>query len=295
MLDEILIIAVRGVGLGSIFALVAMSYNVVKVSSGVLNFAQGNLVVLGGAAGYVGFALLGGASPSAWLLVLPLAALAVAVLSVLQGMIVLWPMREREDDQSWLITTMAFSVIVGSLFLLVQGPNAITVRSVFPAFDLLGTRVPAPYALAFGLAVFWWLALRLFMTRTLSGLAMSALFQNPLAARAAGLKVRRLQLTAFAISGLIAGSAGFVAGPLIAISADSGFRYALAGFVALVVGGLGSNLGALVAGPLIGVIGMLTTYRLGAEFQGLVSLLLLVAMLVVRPQGLFGRSSARKV
>lgn len=295
MLDELLIIAVRGIGLGSIYALVAMSFNIVKVSSGVLNFAQGNMVVLGGVLAFYLFFLMGGASVGAWLVLLPIAAVGIALLMTIQGYVTLWPARFTGEDHSWLITTMAFSVIIGAVLLLTQGPNALTVRSVFPSFTFLGTRVPAPYALSFGLAVFWYLVLRWFMARTMAGLAISALWQNPQAARAAGLKVRRLQLVAFAISGLIVGSAGFVAAPLISISADSGFRYVLNGFVAVVVGGMGSNLGALIAGPLVGVVAMFATYRFGAEFQGLVSLLLLVGVLLVRPQGLLGSTTARRV
>jgi branched-chain amino acid transport system permease protein len=99
----------------------------------------------------------------------------------------------------------------------------------------------------------------------------------------------------FAVSGLVVGSAGFAAAPLMSISGDTGARYVLNGFVAAVIGGMGNNLGALVGGALVGIVGMLATYLVGGEYQGLVTLLLLVAMLVVRPECIFGRARARRV
>ncbi len=107
--------------------------------------------------------------------------------------------------------------------------------------------------------------------------------------------MRRLQILAFAISGAIVGSAGFVAAPVMSISADSGIIYVLNGFIAAVIGGLGSNTGALIGGPLVGVVSMYAAYRFGGQFQNVVSLALLIGVLMLRPQGLFGRTQARRV
>jgi branched-chain amino acid transport system permease protein len=93
---------------------------------------------------------------------------------------------------------------------------------------------------------------------------------------------------------MIVGSAGFVAAPIIAIANDSGIAYVLNGFVAAVVGGLGSNLGALVGGALVGVASMYAAFEYGGEFQNAVSLALLIGVLMLRPQGLFGRPAARR-
>jgi branched-chain amino acid transport system permease protein len=291
--EELPIILVRGLGLGAIFALVAMSFNIVHSSSGILNFAQGNLFVLGGL-----FAFLfmpGEPNISLWFVLLPLAALALGLLLAIQGYVTLLPLRSSVEQHSWLITTLAASVIIGAILLIVQGTTQQSVRSPFPSFMIAGTRTPAPYGILIALAIFWWLALRWFLSRTLTGLAISAIAQDLDAARAAGIRVRRLQVLAFAISGLIVGSAGFVAAPVIAIANDSGIAYVLNGFVAAVVGGLGSNLGALIGGALVGIASMYAAFQYGGEFQNAVSLALLVAVLMVRPQGLFGRPAARRV
>jgi branched-chain amino acid transport system permease protein len=293
MMGDLLIILVRGVGAGSIFALVGMSFNVVYNSSGILNFAQGNMLVLGALFAYL--VLPGAPSGTQWLIWLPLVAVGLAALLALQGAITLAPLRSSVEQHSWLITTLAASVMIGGILLICQGSAQQSVRSPFPPLRFLGTRVPATYAITLGLAIFWWLALRWFHTRVLTGLAISAIAQDLEAARAAGLRVRRLQMIAFAISGLIVGSAGFAAAPVMAIANDSGIAYVMNGFVAAVVGGLGSNLGALVGGVLVGVLSLYAAFEYGGEFQNAVSLALLVVVLMLRPQGLFGRQAARRV
>lgn len=292
MLSEIAIIVIRGIAVGSIFAMIAMSFNIVHGATGILNFAQGNMFVLGG---FAAFFLANNAGLGWWLLMLPVAGVLIAIVVTFQGWLTLLPLRSSVEQDSWLISTVAVSVIIGAVLLITQGPFAYTVQGVVPSFRILGVRTPGAYALAFGCMVFWFVALRLFLRKTFIGLAISALSQDFDAARAAGLPVRRLQLVAFAISGLMVGTAGFLVAPVISVSSDAGLRYVLNGFVAAVVGGIGSNLGTLIGGPLVGVVSMLTAYRIGGAYQDLASLLVLVAILMLRPQGLFGRVSARRV
>jgi branched-chain amino acid transport system permease protein len=291
--QDLLIIAVHGIGAGAIFALVGMSFNVVFNASGILNFAQGNLLVLGGL-----FALLtmpGEPSVTGWVILLPIAAIVLAASVAIQGSITLLPLRSSVEQHSWLITTLAASVIISGVLMIYQGSAQPTVHSPFAGFRLMGMRVPASYALATLLAILWCVALYLFHTRMLTGLAMSAISQDLDAARAAGLRVRRLQILSFAISGLIVGSAGFVAAPVMAIASDSGISYVMNGFVAAVIGGIGSNLGALIGGFLVGVITSYAAFNYGGEFQDAVALALLVGVLMLRPQGLLGRPAARRV
>jgi branched-chain amino acid transport system permease protein len=292
-MDDLLVILVRGIGAGSLFALIGMSFNIVFNASGILNFAQGNMLVLGGLFAFL--VLPGAPTATQWLVFLPLVAVALAGLMAVQGAITLAPLRSSVEQHSWLITTLAASVIIGGIMLILQGSAQQSVRSPFPAVRFLGTRVPAAYAITTGLAVFWCLALRWFHTRVLTGLAISAIAQDLDAARAAGLRVRRLQVIAFAISGLIVGSAGFAAAPVMAIANDSAIPYVTNGFVAAVVGGIGSNFGALIGGILVGVLQLYAAFEYGGEYQNLVSLALLVVVLMLRPQGLFGRQAARRV
>ena len=292
--DELVIILVRGIGLGAVYALVAISFNVVHNSSGILNFAQGNMLVLGGLFGF--FTLSRSPTLRSWLLLVPAAALLYAAVLAAAG-----------------LRHAAAAALVGRAAVVADhhprrvgdhrcrdpdragAARAQRASRRFPASRLLGTRTPTPYALAVLLALAWCLALHWFHTRTTTGLAMSAIAQDLEAARAAGIRVRRLQVYAFAISGAVVGSAGFVAAPVMSISADSGIIYVVNGFIAAVIGGLGSNTGALVGGPLVGVASMYAAFQYGGQFQNAVSLALLIGVLMLRPQGLFGRTAARRV
>lgn len=293
MLGELIFIGVRGIGLGALFALVAMGFNIVHRSSHVLNFAQGNILVLGGLGAFLFYTDGTGAAP--WLLALLGVTALLGLLVSAQGWLTLLPLRYSNEQDSWLITTMAASVIIEAGLLLTQGPFVRSTQSPFPSVTVYGMRTPAPYLLSIALMIAWYLALRWFLSRTVTGLAISALSQDFDAARAAGLRVRRLQVLAFAISGLILGSAGFVAAPVITIAPAAGLQYVVNGFIAAVIGGMGSNTGALLGGPIVGVISMFATYQVGGEFQGTILLLVMVAVLMVRPQGLFGNAAARRV
>jgi len=292
-MQELAVILVRGLGIGAVFALIAFSLNAVHRASGIFNFAQGAMMVLGGiiAARYMPNV----PDPYRWFLFLPVATIALGVVMTMQGYITLLPLRSSVEQHSWLVSTLAVSVLIGAVILLIQGNSQILTTSQFPSFPVVGTRTPAPYLMTIILALIWYVALSWFHSSTLTGLSISAVAQDLDAARAAGLRVRRLQLLAFCISGLIIGSTGFTAAPILALANDSGVAYVTNGFVAAVVGGIGNDTGALIGGALVGVLSMYTAFAYGGEFQNVVTLGLLVAVLMIKPEGLFGTPAARKV
>ena len=292
-MQELTIIGFRGLGLGAIFALVAISLNVIHRSSGILNFAQGGMFIVGGILAVATLPMA--ADSTLWFIMLPVAAVALAIGMSLQGYVTLLPLRSSVEQHSWLVTTLAASVLISALILIVQGSGQLLARSQFPSVLIAGTRTPAPYLIAIALAAFWYVVLRLFYRRTLTGLAISAVAQDLDAARAAGLRVRRLQILSFAISGAVVGSAGFAAAPVIAIANDSGIAFSTNGFVAAVVGGMGSDTGALVGGALVGIASMYAAFAYGGEFQNLVTLGVLITVLMIKPEGLFGTPAARRV
>ena len=293
MIDDIILIVVRGVGLGGIFALLALGLNVIYNATHILNFAQGAMFVLGGLMGVAAAEMGYGSAP--WMLAMVGAGFAIAAVMAVQGWITLLPLRESTQQHSWLITTLAVSIIISALLLLLQGPWTTQITSPIPSFTVRGMRTPVPYLVLPVLAIAWYIALRCFARWTLTGLALTAISQDLEAAAAAGLKVKRLQVLSFAISGLIAGTAGFAAAPIISLAPDAGLRYVVAGFVAAVVGGMGSMIGAIVCSPIIGLIAMLAVYGLGGKYEGFVSLIILSLMLAVRPAGLFGAHALRRV
>lgn len=292
MLEEISFIVFRGLGAGGLTAMIALSFNIVHTSSRILNFATGNLLIAAAFVSALFFAPTGGFG--SWVLLLLVSTIGVGLLVAVQGYITLLPLKYTEEN-SWLVTTMAASVIIGALLLLTQGPFVQTATDPFPPLTLFGMRTPTSYALCIALAFVWFIALHYFLTRSWTGLAISALSQDYDAARTAGIPVRRLQLVAFFVSGLIIGSAGFIAAPIMSISPDAGFRYVINGFIGAIVGGLDNNVGGVVGGFLVGVLSMLTIYTVGGEFESAITLALMVTVLMIRPQGLFGRTQARRV
>lgn len=292
-MEEIGITIVRGVGEGAVFALIAMSMNVVFNASTVLNLAQGEFVVLGGLFGLL--LLPGDPGAAAWVLLGIGVAIAVAALMAVQGFVVLLPLRSSVDQHSWLVTTLAAAVIIQSLILIFQGPEPIVVPSPFGTFEFLGVNHPVIYPILAALAVATYLALRFFQSHTLLGLAMSALRQDLDAARAAGVSVRRVQVLAFAIAGLIVGATGYYGASSLGLDQSSGITFALNGFIAAVIGGLGNQLGALIAGPALGMLSIAAIFVVGGEFKQATALALLIGVLLVKPEGIFGRPAARRV
>lgn len=293
MLDELILIAVRGIGLGAIYALLALGLNVIYSSTHILNFAQGSMFVLGALIGT--YASDSGYGSTTWVLLLMMSGLVISAAMAIQGWITLLPLRRSTQQHSWLITTLALSIIISALLLLTQGPWSSQYTGDIPYLTIQGMRTPAPFFVLPAVAGAWWIVLRWFSTRTLTGLALGALSQDLEAAAAAGLKIRRLQILSFAVSGLIAGTGGFAAAPIISVAPDAGIRYVIAGFVAAVVGGLGSMTGALISGAMIGCVAMFAVYSFGGKYEGFVSLIILTLVLFVRPSGIFGSRAARRV
>lgn len=290
--DMIMTILLRGAAVGSLFAIIAMSFNIVHNATGILNFAQGTIFLLGAFGAFlfanrVGFAI--------WIPMLIVVSIGIGLLTAAQGWLTLKPLRSGVEQNSWIISTMSVSVIIAAILTLNFGVFGNMVRGPVPRFEIFGVRTDGAFLLAIASMFAWYFALRWFLRRTFHGLAVSALSQDFEAARAAGLNVGRLQLLAFGISGVVAGSVGFMVAPMISVSPDAGLRYVLNGFVAAVVGGIGNNTGTLIGGPLVGIVAGLTAFYIGGAYQDLASLLLLVVILMFLPQGLFGRAAARKV
>jgi len=186
-------------------------------------------------------------------------------------------------------------VILGAIVTLTMGPNALNVKNPFGAFELAGTDIPFVYVGLVVLTVLVYLAIRWFQKGMLVGLALSALSQDLDASQAAGASTRKLQVLAFGISGLMMGLTGILGASVIGISEANALNYLVFGFIVAIVGGLGNNTGALITGPIFGVLLMLVTYYLGNEWQTPLALAVIILVLMLRPRGIFGRVHARRV
>jgi branched-chain amino acid transport system permease protein len=292
-MQELGIILVRGIGGGAVYALIAMSLIVIYNASTILNFAQGFWVV---AAGGLAVSWLPAQVGVAAYLGLLLVVVAVTVaLTALQGVATLLPLRGGTEQHSWLVTTLAASVIIGALVEKALGTDALNIPTVLGSVGVWGVQTSVLYLLAIVVAAAVFLALSWFYRRTSPGLAMQALRQDYDAARASGVPARRLQIAAFAIAGLVLGLTGYLFGPILALSSTSGLDLVIGGFTVAIVGGLSSLKGAVIVGPLFGMAMQAAALGIGADFQSAVVLGILVVVLLVIPQGLFGRPAARRV
>ncbi len=299
-------LAVAGLATGSVYALIALGIVLIYKCSGVVNFAQGAYAMLGAYASYV---LLGAGLPA---LLAVLASMGVmAGIGALTERLVLRPML-KAPVVAVMMVTLGLLICARAACLAVFGPDQIAFPPVFPAGAVSagGIFVTYNYIAAGILAAALSFGFLLFYARTPMGLMQRCAADNSRAALAIGIHVSNQVSAAWAMSAALAGLAGTLLATLNGLSlglADIG----MVAFPVIVVGGLSSLEGALVAGLLLGMLqsftdGLLTPaledflrantgiYSVGA-LQQVVPYALLVTMLLLRPQGLFGRRGAERI
>jgi len=275
-----------GLVLGMIYVLLAIGLSLIFGLMTVVNFAHGSLYMLGA---YFGFFLLGLAG-SFWV-ALALAPLLVGALGLLMEGVLIRRLYGRSPDDP-LLLTFALSLIFIEAVKLVWGKIGLTLDPpaalagavnlgfmVFPTYRLFVIAVTA--AALVGL----WLLLE----RTKVGLIIRAGSRDPLMVRALGLDLSRVWLLVFGIGAALAGLAGVLAGPMRGVYAEMGVTVVIESFVVVVVGGMGSLLGAVLSGVLIGQVVSLTTF-FAPKLAEIMVFVVMALVLLVRPSGLFGEA-----
>jgi len=278
---------------GSLYALVAVGYNIVFVPTGTFNFAQAQFVMIGTFVAWLGLAFFH------WPLVLTLG-IGICV----GGLIGLIEERTAirllpgTGVHGELVTTVGVGVILEGLANVVFGANAQSVPSVIPnnaAVTIFGGRIFPSEALMIATAMFLVLVADQLAHRTRVGLASLATAEDKTAAILRGINVRRLSIGAYMLAGAVCVALGPFVGPATFAQTGLGDGLALKGFVALALGGFGSYRGALIGGLTAGLLEAFVARYLNSNFQNLAVLILLLTVLVIRPHGLFGRARARVV
>lgn len=278
---------INGLSIGAIYALVAVGLTLIFGIMDVINFAHGEFVMLGAYAGFWIIALTG----VPFFVALPLAIVVVGVAAVGIERVVFRPLYDR--------TLLATVMVAFGLLLFLQNAALMAwggiPKSIADPFGNATIRLGGFYlsylrlfAMALAVALFggMWLVLQ----RTKIGKALRATAQNPEAAVIRGIDTDRVYMTTFAISGALAAAAGVVYGTLFQVSPTMGLLPLLKAFAAIIIGGLGSVPGALVGGLLIGVTEAMGAGLLpgGSGYRDAFAFLLLILVLLVRPQGLLG-------
>ena len=277
---------------GSVFAVVALGFSLVFRVTGAINLSQGAFCIVGALAMYSFQVSLG------WPVVLAaLAAVAVtAAAGAAIGASVFVPALSRLPVSSLLILTAGLLTTLEGLSLVVWGsqPYALPPFSGEAPVSVLGVRLPtqgfwiAGAALAI-IAAVWYL-----LMRTALGEALRACAENPTAARLMGIDVPRMTLFSFTLAALIAGIGGIVVAPILSFQFDTGRFFTISGFSAVAIGGLGSLVGAVAGGELLGVAEQLAAGYISSLFANGIALGLLILTLLVRPNGLFTARRTRR-
>ena len=295
-----------GLALGGIYALVALGFSITQTTTKTLNFGEGEFLVAGSFVAVGTLLLLAGKGQAGVLAVadvtLPRYLLALLASLVVLGLlgVVLYFAAVRpffgSGGMSWVMSTIGFGIILQNTALAIWGPGSMSMPS--PMGDgvirIAGAGIRPQEILVLGVAGAVMLALDHVLRRTKLGKAVRAVAANPAAAALMGINVGAIVVLAFVLSSGLAGLAGLLIAPITTASVFMGLAISLKAFSAAIVGGLTNPRGCIAGGFLLGCIEALVgLWR--AEMREITVFLLIILVLVVKPEGLFGRKPFEKV
>jgi len=280
-----------GLTVGAVYALVALGFTLVYTASDVVNFAQGEFVMLGGMVTVFVMAL---GVP------LPLAALVAVAVAIVVGLLLYWLAIAPARGAS----AVTLIIITIGASILLRGVAQIVFDKQFhklPAFsgdtpiNLLGAAVQPQSFWVIGGTALIVLLLYVFLEHTLLGKALRATAANRLAARLVGINTATVMALAFGGSAAIGAAGGILVTPITLTSYDAGTLLALKGFAAAMLGGMGNPLGAVAGGVLLGLLEAFGAGYLSSTYKDGFAFVVILVVLVALPQGLFGRRSVERV
>jgi branched-chain amino acid transport system permease protein len=281
-----------GITKGSIYAVVAIGFNLIYSATGIINFAQGEFVMLGGMV----------AVPLALYVPLPVAVAGAVGIVALVGCLLelaLFRRLQRHSVLHLIIITIGLSIVIQEAALHIWDEK---VRSL-PYFTgnevssvrFLGAAISPQVLWVLGTVALVVLALHVFLRYTLPGRAMRACSSNPDAAMLSGINISNMRTLSFGLSAALGALAGCVISPITMTHYEMGAPLAIKGFAAAILGGLGNPMAAVAGGLLVGVIEAASVSRLPAVYNDVAAFAILLLVLFVRPHGLFGSPSAESV
>lgn len=291
MVTSILQLLVAGIGTGSIYALIALGFNVVFKSTGAMNFAQGEWVVMGGMIS----AMLFGAFSNIGLACL-VAVLIVTIVGILSERLVIWPLR-RPTALMITLVSIGLGICTRSLVMLMLGKQPVG----YPGFSQTatltwgGVSVQTQTLWIVGLTAAFLLVTHLFFERSIMGKALRAAAADREAAAIVGVRVETTVLLSFSIAAFAGALAGAIITPLTLSSYDQGAMFGFKGFSAAMLGGIGSLPGAVVGGLALGLLEAFGSFYISSDFKDAIAFAVLLLILFVRPSGFLGRADVVKV
>jgi branched-chain amino acid transport system permease protein len=290
-MPEFLQFLASGLTVGAIYALVALGFTLIYNASDVINFAQGEFVMLGGMVTV--FATAAGVP-------LPLAALIAIAAAVFVGLALhrfaIAPARGASAVTS-IIITIGASILLRGLAAVIFDKRFHSLPPVAGSKPWLigGAAILPQSVIVLAATVVIVVLLWALMTRTLVGKALLATAANRLAARLVGINTDRMVGLSFAVSAAIGAIGGILVTPITLTSYDVGTLLALKGFAAAMLGGMGSPLGAVLGGLIVGLLEAFGAGYISSAYKDAIAFLVILGVLFVMPHGLFGRTSVERV
>ena len=291
MLAQLLQFLFSGLTVGATYALAALGFTLIYNASNVINFAQGEFIMLGGMLAVM-FTQAGLPLPAALLL----AVLVPAVVGVLIEKLAIEPVKGAETVTLIIITIGASLVIRGLVqVFLGKGTHSLPAFSGDAPIEILGATLMPQSLWVLGVTAVVVVLLWYFFNRTLTGKAMLATSFNRTAAELVGINTNGVLFMSFAMSAALGALGGILITPITLTSYDVGIMLGLKGFVAAVLGGLGNGLGAVVGGLLVGVLEAMGAGYLSSAYKDAIPFVLILFILFFMPRGLFGAKVTDRV
>ncbi len=286
MLGQILVF---GILVGALYGLVALGLSMIFGVTKILNVAHGELVMIGGYASFWAFTQLG-LDPYLTMIIsfVALFLIGAFLYRLIFSRTVKLP--EETKIKNTLLVAFGLSIILQNLALRfwTADERGITASYLSKAFTILGLRFPVVRLANLVVAVFFLVALQLFLRKTYTGKAIRATVQNWEAASLMGINIHKVYLISFAIGAALAGVAGTLVSVNYSIQPSMGLNWTLKALIVMVLGGLGSIPGTLVGGLILGVTESATSFFIDSNYREVAGLVLFLLVLIFRPQGLFG-------
>lgn len=290
MLATFLQFVISGLTVGAVYALVALGFTLVYNASHVINFAQGEFVMLGG---MLAALFIHSGTPPA--LAMVLAILIPALVGILMEKVAIEPIKGA-DTITLIIVTLGVSLIVRGIVQVTLGKGTHTI----PPFSgnepiRVGATLPTQSLWVFGGTAVAVLLLWYFFSKTISGKAMLATAYNQVASQLTGINTNWVLMMSFALAAAIGAIGGVLVTPITMTSFDAGIMLGLKGFVAAVLGGMGSGPGAVVGGLLVGLIEATAAGYISSAYKDAIPFILILFILFFMPNGLLGKKATDRI
>ena len=275
-----------GLSLGMIYVMLALGLSLIFGLLGIVNFAHGSLFLLGAYLGFYVLKLTG----NFWL-ALAVGPILVGLIGLAVERVLIRPLADRGPDAA-LLVTFGFSLVVVDVVRMIWGKRGVPFDApdgLNRAVDFGWTLIPTYRLFVVGATIAVLIALWAFLLRTDLGLVIRAGTRDPLMTRALGIRLGRIRFFVFGLGAALAGLAGVMTAPMRHVFPDMGVSMLIEAFVVVVIGGMGSIPGAVVAGLLLGLAVSYTSY-IAPTMGGIVIFIAMAVVLLVRPRGLFGES-----